>query len=90
MNFNLNFTFMKTVTMLEFRRDARKALAAVRRGERIVLTYRGRPVAQLGPVAVSERELPPHDSLRRLRDYTFDGPRSPLSNTDIDRTVYGA
>ena len=41
---------MKRISMLEFRRDARKVLSAVRKGQPVLLTYRGRPVARLVPV----------------------------------------
>ena len=87
LKFKLNF--MKTMTMLEFRKDARKALAAVQRGERLLLTYRGRPVAQLTPVREVPRTLPEHDPLRRLEAFSVDGPATRLSNEEIDRTVYG-
>jgi antitoxin (DNA-binding transcriptional repressor) of toxin-antitoxin stability system len=82
------FNFMKRMTMLEFRRDARRALAAVQRGERLLLTYRGRPVAQLSPVQASPRELPEHDALRRIDSFAVDGPGRKLSNEKIDQILY--
>jgi len=81
---------MKTVTMLEFRRDARKALAAVRRGERLLLTYRGRAVAQLSPVTDAAEALPVDDALRRLDAFAIDGPGGELKNENIDSILYGA
>lgn len=88
LKFKLNS--MKTMTMLEFRKDARKALAAIQRGERLLLTYRGRAVAQLSPVREARQVLPDHDALRRLSAFSVDGPGTRLSNDDIDRTVYGS
>jgi antitoxin (DNA-binding transcriptional repressor) of toxin-antitoxin stability system len=38
---------MRTISMLELRQDAAKTLDAVRRGERLILTYRGKPVARI-------------------------------------------
>ena len=42
---------MEVIGVRELRRDASRWLARVRTGEVIVITDRGRPVAQLGPVA---------------------------------------
>ncbi len=81
---------MKTITMLEFRRDARRALDAVRRGERLLLTYRGKPVARLEPVGHDIPAVPEDDPLLHVDDYAIDGPGGPLANEDIDRLVYGA
>lgn len=92
MKFNLkvNLDAMKTITMLEFRRDARRALDAVRRGERLLLTYRGKPVARLEPVGADAPEVSDDDPLLRVDDYAVDGPGGPLSNDEADRLIYGA
>ena len=77
---------MNTVTMLEFRRDAERILRRIRRGQRLVLTYRGKAVAQLLPV---EQPTPPSDDpLYRLVDHAEPGGES-LTNEQIDRIVYG-
>jgi antitoxin (DNA-binding transcriptional repressor) of toxin-antitoxin stability system len=86
----VNFTSMRTITMLEFRRDARRALAALRRGERLLLTYRGKPVARLEPVGSEPGEVPSDDPLLNVDDYAVDGPEGPLANDEIDRLLYGA
>lgn len=75
--------------MLEFRRDAPRALAAVRRGERLLLTYRGRPVARLEPVRDGRATLVEDEALLRVEEFAVDGPGGTLSNEDIDRRVYG-
>ncbi|CAN5583049.1 hypothetical protein BH24GEM3_BH24GEM3_14420 [soil metagenome] len=80
---------MKTMTMLEFRRDARRALEAVRRGERLLLTYRGKPVARLEPVGDDASGVPEDDPLLRVDDFAVDGPGGPLANEEIDRLLYG-
>ena len=46
---------MKTLSMLDFRRNAKQVLEAVRRGERLVLTYRGKPIARLVATADPRR-----------------------------------
>lgn len=81
---------MREITMLEFRRDARRALAAIRRGERLVLTYRGRPVARLEPVRKGQSLPLESDALLRLDDFAVDGPGGSLSDRDADRLVYGS
>ncbi len=81
---------MKTLSMLEFRKHAKRALLAVKRGERIMLTYRGRPVARLEPVRANPAAASAVDALLRLDDYVVNGPRGRVSNKQIDRVVYGA
>jgi antitoxin (DNA-binding transcriptional repressor) of toxin-antitoxin stability system len=81
---------MKEMTMLEFRRHAKRALEAVRRGERILLTYRGEAVARLEPIRSDRAAVPDNDPLLRVEDFAVDGPGGPLPNDAIDRIVYGA
>jgi antitoxin (DNA-binding transcriptional repressor) of toxin-antitoxin stability system len=81
---------MRKLSMLEFRRNARRALDAVRRGERFLLTYRGKPVARLEPVRPEPAAVPEDDPLLRVEDFAVDGPGRPLSNEEIDRLVYGS
>ena len=80
---------MKTITMLDLRRDARRWIEAVQRGERLLLTYRGEPVARLEPVRPEGAEVPEDDPLLRIEDFAVDGPGHPLTNEEIDRVVYG-
>lgn len=80
---------MKTLSMVEFRRNARRALEAVRRGERFLLTYRGEPVARLEPVRPEPSAVPEDDPLLRVDDFAVDGAGGPLASEEIDRLVYG-
>jgi antitoxin (DNA-binding transcriptional repressor) of toxin-antitoxin stability system len=80
---------MKEMTMVEFRRSARRALEAVGRGERILLTYRGKAVARLEPVRPEPSDLSDDDPLLRIEDFAVDGPGGPLPNEAIDRILYG-
>lgn len=75
--------------MLEFRRNTRSAVAALRRGERLLLTYRGEAVARLEPVVPEAPVVPDDDPLLRVDDFAVDGPGHPLTNEEIDRLVYG-
>ena len=79
---------MKTVTMLEFRRDAAKVLRWLARGAGSVrLTYRGQPVADLIPVQANAAPRPPQDDpFYRLNEWTVKGAN--LTNADMDQILY--
>ena len=80
---------MKEITMVEFRQNARRALDRLRKGERLVLTYRGKPVARLEPVKSDTDAVPDDDPLLRVEEFAVDGPGGPLSNEEIDQIIYG-
>lgn len=76
---------METVSVLEFRRDAEAIIRKVRRGKRLVMTYRGKPVLRLEPIEASAPS--PDDPFYRLaRLATADG--RALTNEEIDQIVY--
>jgi prevent-host-death family protein len=79
---------VKKISMLEFRRNAWGALERVRRGERLLLTYRGEPIARLEPVRPELPPVPEDDPLLRIDDFAVDGPKGDLSNEAIDRLLY--
>jgi prevent-host-death family protein len=90
--FNFNFTLifsgdmaMQKVSMLDFRRDAERVLKKVQKGERLILTHRGKPVARLEPVV--EEGLNRNDPFYSLTDVAESGPS--LANDQIDEIVYG-
>lgn len=89
MKFNLNFNMrrfaMKTISMLDFRNDAERILAQVIKGERLILTRRGKPVARLEPIVEEVPDV--NDSFYSLTDLAETG-RS-LSNKQIDNILYG-
>jgi antitoxin (DNA-binding transcriptional repressor) of toxin-antitoxin stability system len=73
--------------MLQFRQNSEAILRRLRRGERMVLTYRGQPVARLEPVRDA---LPdPEDPAYRLFEFA-DADGESLTNREIDDIVYGA
>jgi len=81
---------MKTISMVEFRRDAKRWIDAVRRGERLLLTYRGEVVAHLEPVRHETSAVPADDPLLRVEDFAVDGAGGSLTNEEIDGFVYGS
>jgi prevent-host-death family protein len=79
---------MKTLSMLEFRRNARDVLRAIERGERLILTYRGKPIARLEPIVEERPPVRPDDPLLNIEDWAVDGPGGNLSNEEMDRIIY--
>ncbi len=76
---------MKQVSMLDFRRHAEKIIAQVQRGERLILTRRGKPVARLEPIRNERLESDdPFYSLCELAE-----PAGSLTNRQIDEILYG-
>lgn len=76
---------MKTISMLEFRKDAEQIIRQIQAGKRLLLTYRGKPVARLEPVletVVNADDL--FYSLYRLADAEGQS----LSNSEMDAILY--
>jgi prevent-host-death family protein len=88
-NFNLNFNVMKTVTMLDFRKDAEGILRRVGKGERFVLSHRGRPAARLEPIEATVAADPAHDPFFSIAGRATRSPKGKTSHQDIDRILYG-
>jgi prevent-host-death family protein len=80
---------MKIVTMLEFRRDAARVLRRVARGERLVLSHRGKPAARLEPLDRTARNDLEHDRFLSVRRRATASPKGKTQHADIDRIVYG-
>jgi prevent-host-death family protein len=77
---------MERITMVEFRRNASSALRKVMQGQSILLTYRGKPVVRLEPVATDQvRE---DDPIYGLAARAEPGGES-MTNEQIDEAVYG-
>ena len=77
---------MKTVSMLDFRHHAEKIIAQVQKGQRIILTRRGKPVARLEPIV--PETLDADDPFYALAELAEPGGGS-LSNAQIDDILYG-
>ena len=76
---------MKTVSLLDFRLDAERILAQVMKGEHLVLTRRGKPVARLEPISQDTPDV--DDSFYSLTDLAETG--KSLTNKQIDDILYG-
>ena len=81
---------MKTVTMLEFRKNAEGILRRVSRGERLVLSHRGHPAARLEPITTHRSSDPASDPFLTISRRALPSPRGKTRHTDIDRILYGS
>jgi len=79
---------MKTVTMLQFRKNAETILRRVRQGERFVLSHRGKPVARLEPLDKPATD-PVNDPFLTIAARAQASPKGKTKHADIDRIVYG-
>lgn len=77
---------MKTISMVDLRQNAERIIERVRRGEAMVLTYRGQPALRLEPLA--EVEVRADDPFYALNQLTDSHGKS-LSNRQMDKLIYG-
>ncbi len=80
---------MKTVTMLEFRQDAEGILRRIAKGERFVLSHRGRPAARLEPLATAALPDAANDPFFSIARRATPSPKGKTRHQDIDRILYG-
>jgi prevent-host-death family protein len=85
----LKVEYMKTVTMLEFRKDAEGILRRVARGERFLLSLRGRPAARLEPVSPDDGRESADDPFLTIARRAVPSPKGKTRHADIDRILYG-
>jgi len=78
---------MNQISMLEFRHDAERIIERVRKGERMILTYRGKPVVRLEPIYDLAAE--PDDPFYAL-DSLADTKGESLTNRQMDDVIYGS
>ena len=80
---------MKTVTMLEFRQDAEGVLRRVAKGERLILSHRGKPAARIEPLAPNIAADPAADLFLGIAGRATRSPKGPTRHGEIDRIIYG-
>lgn len=80
---------MKTVTMLKFRQDAEGVLRRVAKGERFVLSHRGKPAARLEPLDPPAAADPSSDPFLGIARRAQASPKGKTKHADIDRVLYG-
>jgi antitoxin (DNA-binding transcriptional repressor) of toxin-antitoxin stability system len=88
-NFKLNLkslVYMKTISVLEFRKNARQIIRLAINGQRMTMTYRGKPVFRIEPI--KEKKASADDPFYRLAEMAESKGES-LSNDQIDAIIYG-
>jgi antitoxin (DNA-binding transcriptional repressor) of toxin-antitoxin stability system len=80
---------MKSVTMLEFRQNAQSILRRIARGERLLLSHRGKPAARLEPLRAAANNILPDDPFLSIGSRASASPKGKTRHGDIDRIVYG-
>ena len=80
---------MKIVTMLEFRQNAAGVLRRVARGERLVLSHRGKPTARLAPPDRTARDDWEIDPFLTVGRRVTASPKGRTRHADIAHIVYG-
>ena len=78
---------MKTVTMLEFRKNAENILRRIKKGERFLLSHRGHAAARLEPV--TNPANPENDPFLAIGRRATPSPKGKTRHSDIDRIIYG-
>ncbi len=71
--------------MLDFRLNTEHIIMQVQKGQRMILTRRGKPVARLEPI--DDQEPDTDDPFYSITDLAVEG--ASLSNKQIDEILYG-
>jgi len=75
--------------MLEFRRDAAGILRRVAKGERLVLSHRGKPAARLEPLNGPSTADPETDPFLNITRRAKRSPKGKTNHGNIDIILYG-
>jgi len=75
--------------MLEFRKHAQTILRRVGKGERFVLSHRGRPAARLEPIASNASSGLVNDPFLTIGARAVPSPKGKTRHTEIDSLLYG-
>jgi antitoxin (DNA-binding transcriptional repressor) of toxin-antitoxin stability system len=80
---------MTIVTMLEFRKNAGHILRRVGKGERFVLSHRGRAAARLEPITEGTNHQTQADLFLTIGNRAVPSPKGKTSHSEIDALIYG-
>ena len=75
--------------MLEFRQNAEGVLRRVARGERLLLSHRGKPAARLEPLGATATRDPAQDPFLNIARRARPSPLGKTAHSDIDQILYG-
>lgn len=77
---------MKSISLLEFRKNAQKIIRWSKQGKRMIMTYRGRPVMRLEPI--QDEVIDKEDPFLQLEGIAK-GAKEDLNNQEMDTIIYG-
>jgi antitoxin (DNA-binding transcriptional repressor) of toxin-antitoxin stability system len=80
---------MKTITMLEFRQNAQSVLRRIAKGERFLLSHRGKHAARLEPLTTTPDNAAANDPFLSIGSRATASPKGKTRHREIDRIVYG-
>ncbi len=80
---------MKTITMLEFRQNAQSVLRRIAKGERFLLSHRGKHAARLEPLTTTPDNAAANDPFLSIGSRATASPKGKTKHREIDRIVYG-
>jgi antitoxin (DNA-binding transcriptional repressor) of toxin-antitoxin stability system len=75
--------------MLEFRKDAEGVLRRIAKGERFVLSHRGKPVARLEPLTGLSENAAANDPFLTVARRAVPSPKGKTPHGEIDHLLYG-
>ena len=80
---------MKTISMVELRSGASKVLSRLSKGERLILSHRGKPVARLEPFYSTGADVPENDPFLTVGSRATPSPKGATPHEQIDDILYG-
>ena len=75
--------------MLQFRKDAERVLRRVAKGERLILSHRGKPAARLEPLSGPCSADPERDPFLSITRRATRSRKGKTKHGEIDRFLYG-
>ncbi len=79
---------METLTMLDLRNNAAKIIKRAVAGERMILSYRGKPVLRIEPISTRDDKTFASDPFYKITGIASKDKNGALSNEEIDHIVY--
>jgi len=87
-NINMNIVFgVKTISMVDLRTHSERIVRDLKRGERMMLSYRGEPLAELVPAGAVALRVTPLEALHRARTLTTQNPTFASQAADYIRVL---
>jgi antitoxin (DNA-binding transcriptional repressor) of toxin-antitoxin stability system len=70
----MSMLIVKTISMVDLRTQSERIVRELKRGERMILSYRGEPLAELVPTALAAKKISPLEALQRAQELAAQNP----------------